>query len=271
MLFLIVILLLISAFFSGSETALTAVSRARMHSLANQGNQRAKTVNRLLEHGEQLLSSILLGNNLVNILASVLATNLFLNLFGEIGLLLATLLMTCLVVIFAEVVPKTYALSTADQMALRIAPILSKFVAFLLPVSRLLNKVTNYIISKIGKEDDTEPKSDLAHEDIRSTIDLHHIDKGVTKKDRDMLGSILDLNKVNIDEIMVHRKAMQIIDADLPHEDIIQQVLKSRYTRIPFWRENKDNIIGILHTKKLFQYIAEPQKRANLEIKKIAC
>ncbi|MDD9798105.1 MAG: HlyC/CorC family transporter [Alphaproteobacteria bacterium] len=252
----ILLLIVLSGFFSGSETALTATSRAHMHRLANSGNRRAKTVNYLLAQRERLISAILLGNNLVNILASVLATSLFLQLFGETGLIYATLTMTGLVVIFAEVLPKTYAILTPDRTALRVAYIIQIFVFLFSPFTWALQHSVQYIMRSLGFDSKKTKRFLPAHEEIRGAIDLHHSEDAVTKGDRDMLGGILDLKDLTVGDVMVHRKNIMMIEVNLPASEIIKQVLESPYTRIPLWQSEPENIVSVLHAKDLLRALA---------------
>ena len=252
----IVILLILSAFLSGSETALTATSRARMLRMQQEGSRRAGWVAYLLDQHERLLGAILLGNNLVNILASVLATSVFLRLFGETGVVYATLMMTVLVVVFAEVLPKTYAIQTPDQTALRTAGLLRILVGVLAPFTKLLQLISRTILRAAGFTGASAGSLLPAHEELRGAIDLHHKEGGVRKRDRDMLGGILDLGDTHVDEVMVHRKSMLMIDADLTPAEIVKQALDSSYTRIPLWSGEPENIIGVLHAKDLLRALA---------------
>ncbi len=256
----IFLLILMSGFFSSSETALTASSRARIHRLQEEGDKRAKAVTFLLMQEERLLSAILLGNNLVNILASALATQLFLSIFGEAGVIYATIIMTLIVVIFAEVLPKTYALLNPEKTALRVAVVLRGVVFLFSPFTWALGRITRSFLFLAGFERDKDNPLMPAHEELRSAIDLHHKKAGVSKGDRDMLGGILDLKDLIVGEVMVHRKNIQMIDIGLTHDEIIQTVLASPYTRIPLWRDNPDNIVGVLHAKNILRALAEVQK-----------
>lgn len=251
--FTIFFLLLLSAFFSGSETALTAASRARMHSLEKDGNARAILVNRMTRDREQLIGTILIGNNLVNILASALATTAFLGIFGPSGVLIATLLMTVLVVIFAEVLPKTYAITEPDRTALTVAPILRPIIILFSPFSGLIKSFVRKILESLGTRSEVDSSMVSAHEELRGAIDLHHQEGAVIKNDRDMIGGILDLREMEVSDVMVHRTNMQSINADDPPDKLIDDVLKSPYTRLPIWRDEPDNIIGVLHAKDLLR------------------
>ncbi len=246
-------LLILSGFFSGSETALTATSRARMHELERRGDRRATTVQRLVKYPERLIGAILLGNNLVNILASALATSLFLSLFGDAGVVYATLVMTALVLIFSEVMPKTYAITNPDRMALAVAPVLRLVVMTLAPITAAVQFIVRAVLKLAGVNVDDNENVLSAHEELRGAINLHHQEGSVVKDDRDMLGGILDLRDLEVSDVMVHRTNMQTIDASQPNEVIVNAVLSSGFTRIPVWEDDPDNIIGILHAKDLLK------------------
>ncbi|MGC2409342.1 MAG: HlyC/CorC family transporter [Methyloceanibacter sp.] len=250
-------LLIVSAFFSGSETALTAASRARMHALEQDGNRHARIVNRLLLIRERLIGAILLGNSLANIAASALATSLFLSLFGEAGVAYAAVVMTVVVVLFAEVLPKTYAIVNADRMALVVAPAVSFVVAVLAPVTAAMQFLVRHTLRLFGAfvSDDAEVLS--AHEELRGAIALHHKEGGVVKLDRDMLGGVLDLRELTVSDIMVHRTKMDAIDVELPTEQIVDAALKSSHTRLPLWRGEREEIVGVLHAKTLLRALRE--------------
>jgi magnesium and cobalt exporter, CNNM family len=250
-------LLIISAFFSGSETALTAASRARMHALEEDGNRRARIVTRLLASRERLIGAILLSYNLANIAASALATSVLLTLFGDAGVAYATVVMTVLVVLFAEVLPKTYAIVNADRMALAVAPSMRITVAVLAPITAAMQLLVRQTLRLFGisVSDDTDVLS--AHEELRGAIDLHHKEGGVVKLDRDMLGGVLDLRELTVSDIMVHRTTMDAIDVDLPVEQLVDEALKSSHTRVPLWRGEREEIVGILHAKTLLRALRE--------------
>ncbi len=244
-------LIVISAFFSGSETALTATSRARMHELERRGNRRAATVNRLIATPQRLIGSVLFGNNLVNILASALATTVFVELFGKAGVVLATLAMTALVLIFGEVMPKTYAILHPDRFALAVAPVIRASVAVFAPIVAGVEAIVKVTFKLFGVDITDARKLLTAQEELRGAINLHHREGAFVKRDRDMLGGILDLSELELSDVMVHRTNMHTIDASQPPGEIITDVLKSGHTRIPVWKDNQDNIIGNLHAKDL--------------------
>jgi Mg2+/Co2+ transporter CorB len=251
----ICLLILISAFFSGSETALTAASRARMHAMEQDGDNRARTVSRLMEDPERLIGGILLGNNLVNILASALATSMFLSVFGEAGVAYATLTMTALVLIFGEVMPKTYAITNPNRAARAVAPVIRLTVALLGPVTSAVQMIVRFFFRLFGPNVAEGTAVLSAHEELRGAIELHHKEGGVVKHDRDMLGGVLDLMDLEVEDVMIHRTQMHTINADDAPEEIVNQVLSSPYTRLPMWQGEPENIVGIIHAKTLLQAV----------------
>jgi Mg2+/Co2+ transporter CorB len=255
----VLVLLVLSALFSGSETALTAVSRARLHQLERRGMRRAARVNRLIARPERLIGTILLGNNLVNILASALATSVLIALFGKAGVAYATMIMTALVVIFAEVLPKTYALNRPNRTALAAAPLISPIVTALGPVTDLIQAVVRGLLALFGARMRGKDEIADASEELRGALALHARDGAMVKSDRDMLDGILDLSDVEVSEIMIHRKNMVMMDADRPAGDIAKELLATPYSRVPLWQGDLDNIIGILHAKDLLRAISAAQ------------
>ncbi|MGE5505987.1 MAG: HlyC/CorC family transporter [Actinomycetota bacterium] len=250
----IVVLQMMSAFFAGSETALTAVSKPYMHQLEADGDRRAAIVNRLIKGRDQLIGALLLGNNLVNILASSLATGALVGLFGEAGIAYATAGMTVIVVIFGEVLPKTYAIYNANRMALLAAPPVAALVLLLTPFVRGMELVVRLVFRLFGATYATEASVRDAMMELRGAIEVHARGEEV-KTEQQMMRSILDLGDVEVGEIMTHRRAAVTIDADQPPAEIVEQVLKSPYTRIPLWRGEADNIVGVVHAKDLLRAV----------------
>ncbi len=258
----VVVLLVLSALFSGTETALTAVSRARMHQLERRGVRRANRVNRLIERPERLIGAILLGNNLVNILASALATSVLIALFGKAGVAYATAIMTALVVIFAEVLPKTYALNRPNRTALNAAPIIGPIVLVLGPAADLIQAIVRQILALFGLRMRERDDPADALEELRGALALHARDGAMIKSDRDMLDGILDLSDVEVSEVMVHRKNMVMMDADRPAGEIAEELLATPFSRVPLWQGDLDNIVGVLHAKDLLRAISAAQSDA---------
>jgi len=257
---LVSVLLLVAAsgFFSGSETALTAASRSRMHTLEANGDERAGLVGKLIERRDRLIGALLIGNNLVNILASSLTTSLFLGLFGSTGVVVATLVMTVVLVIFSEVLPKSWAISAPDRFALFVGPAVKVFVGIAGPLSSAVNAIVRAILGLFGVTLSREVSMLTAHEELRGALDLLHREGSFIKADRDRLGGLLDLEELEVSDVMKHRTAMRAINADDPPEVIVRTVLDSPFTRMPLWRNTTDNIIGIVHAKDLLRALAEP-------------
>lgn len=255
-LFAVLFLIGLSAFFSGSETALTAVSRAKMHALEKAGDQRAGLVSRLLGIQERLIGSLLLSNNLVNILASALATSLFIKLFGELGVVYATIGMTILVVIFAEVLPKSWAISNTERFALTVAPVVGGLVKVVGPLTDVITAIVRAVLRRFGIDlsEDSSPLS--GHDELRGTVNVLNRDGSVEKDDRDRVGGVLDLHELEIEDVMVHRTVMTSVNADDNPEEIVEQVLGAQYTRLPVWEKETDNIIGIIHAKDMIRALS---------------
>ena len=261
--FAIIILLALSAFFSGSETALTASTRSRLTGLAMKGKGNANIAIELLNKKESLIGAILLGNNLVNILASALATSLLIRVFGNSGVAYAVIIMTALIVIFAEILPKSYAIANSEKAALMVSPYLKPFVTILAPITWLMEKTVFYILSLIGIKHDKNARTLSVADEIRGTVDLHHKEGRLFKMDKDMVKGILDLSEITVEDIMVHRSNIFTVNIDDLPEKIISQVAESPYTRIPVWKDNNENIIGLIHSKNLLKILKD---RQSLEI-----
>jgi Mg2+/Co2+ transporter CorB len=253
----ILICLLLSFFFSGSETALTAFSRARMLRMEKTGNLRAGIVNRLLQARERLIGAILLGNNLVNIAASALATGLLLAWFGDVGVLYATIVMTATVVIFTEVLPKTIAINAPERIALFVARPISWIVRLLGPILMGIEWLVRSLVAPLGVRIGESQPILSAQEELRGTIDLLHREGGVEKQHRDMFGGVLDLQELQVSDVMIHRTEMITVCADHPPEEAVKEILSAPVTRIPLWSGKPENIVGVLHVKNLLKALQE--------------
>ena len=242
-----------SALFSGTETAMTAASRARMHALEKQGDQRAAIVNRLLASRDRLIGAMLLGNTLFNIGSSALLTTVLVAMVGESGALYATAAMTVLLLVFAEVLPKTIAINYPDQTSLIVSRVCSFFVTLFGPVLYAVEKVVRGALYLCGLRLDEKHPLLSPQEELKSAVDLMHKEGGVARADRDMFGGLLDLKELAVSDVMVHRTKMVALDADAPLADLVREVVASPYTRVPLWRGTADNIIGVLHAKDLLR------------------
>jgi Mg2+/Co2+ transporter CorB len=249
--------LALSAFFSGAETALTATSRARMHALEMGGDVKATIVNRLVATRERFIGAMLLGGQIVNIAASAFTTSVLVALVGRSGVVYATAIMTILVVVFAEVLPKTIAINYPDKMSLVIARPAAFFVAIFGPFLSAVEAFVRILLGLLGMRLGAD-KPDLlsGHEELLGTVDLLHREGGVERTDRDMLGGLLNLRELEVSDVMIHRTKMRTINADLPPAELVKEVLASPYTRLPLWRGQPDNIVGVLHARDLLRVLA---------------
>jgi Mg2+/Co2+ transporter CorB len=262
--------LLASAFFSASETALTGSSRASMLRLQKQGSREAGIVAYLFSVRERMIGALLVGNNLANIGASALATGVFTAWFGEVGVLYATGVMSVLVIIFAEVLPKTIAINAPDRVSLLVARPMRFVVAVLGPVLTVIEFIIRGLLKLLRIPVGANQPILSPTERLRGAVELMHHEGGVEKHDRDMLGGLLDLQELQVSDVMVHRTEMVMINADLPAEELVREVLATEYTRIPLWREKPENIIGVLHAKDLLRVIRTAGDISKIDVSAIA-
>src|SRR6516164_110871 len=268
---IVVALLCASAFFAASETALIGASRASMLRLSKQGNGEARVVYGLIGMRQRLIGALLLGNNIANIGASALATGIFTSWFGEVGVLYATAVMTITVVIFAEVLPKTIAINAPDRVSLAVARPMRLTMYVLGPLLTVIEAVVRLMVKLLGIKIGANQPLLSPTERLRGAVDLLHSEGKVEKQDRDMLGGLLDLRELQVSDVMVHRTEMVTVNADLPPEDLVREVVGSEYTRIPLWREKPENIIGILHAKDLLRAIrASEGDMSRIDVSSIA-
>jgi len=250
---IILTLIGLSFLFSGTETGMTASSKARLHALAANGDERARTVERLTERKDRLVGALLIGNNLVNILASALATSVLLGIFGQNGVVYATIVMTVTLVIFSEILPKSLALARPEQFALFVSPF-ARFVVFLFgPLTALANGAVRLILAAFGVNLSRDEAMLSPHEEIRGTVAVLHREGAFIKQDRDRMGGLLDLDELELADVMVHRTNMRSVNADDPPEAVVREMLQSPHTRMPLWKGSLDNIVGVLHAKDLLR------------------
>ena len=250
------ILIVLSAVFYATEAAYLAASKAKLHTLEKQGYTKAGLVKKLKEKMEKVIGTLLICNNLVNILSSALATSILLQLAGESGVVYATIIMTILIVIFAEVVPKFYAMRRAESYAMGMAPVLKLLIRFLSPITGLFEFIARIVLRLFGVKIAPGHMLSGTVEELRGIIDMHGGDEEAIEE-RAMLHSILDLGNVNVEEIMVHRKDVKMINLDDTVEKIIAEIVASHHTRLPIWQGNPDNIVGTIHAKSFLKLVTE--------------
>jgi len=253
---IVILSVAMAAFFAGAETALTAASRARMHALEMAGDKRAARVTRLIGMRSRLISSMLLGGQIVTIGSSAIATSVLLELYGEHGVWAATAVMTALIVVFGEVMPKTIAIAYPDRVSLLLAPAVLFFVTVFTPVVVAVEILVRSIL-RLFRFSLTLGESGVSgHEELLGAVDILHREGEVERVERDMFGGLLELGEIPVSDIMIHRTKMMQINADLPPRELVREIIASPYTRMPLWRGEPDNIVGILHTKDLLRAMA---------------
>lgn len=251
-LIILCICMILSAFFSGAETAYTASSKALMHEMGKKGNYRAELVNKIKNRPEQFLEMILLGNNVVNITATAITTSLCLSLFGkEWGVVISTFGASIIILIFCEIMPKNFAIKNANSFALFVAPIIALLTIILTPIVAFTNTLVQSTMKTLGLLHQEKLRDTSGKTELRGVIDLQKGD--AIKSERIMLKSVLDLSELHVEDIMIHRRKIASLEASLPKKLLITKALNSPYTRIPIWKHKKDNIVGVLHFKSLFR------------------
>ncbi len=256
--FSIVILIVLSAIFSGTEAAFLAASKVKLHNLSKEGNEKAALVSELKERMEKVISTLLVCNNLVNILASSLATGVFISLVGESGVVYATVIMTIVIVIFAEVVPKFYAMRQSESFAMSVVSILKVLMVIFKPITRVFEVIAMGVLRLMGLKVSSSGMLSNSIEELRGIIDMHKGDAEAVEE-RAMLHSVLDLGDVDVEEVMVHRQDIKVLNLDAPPSEIIQELVASHHTRLPIYQGDYDNIVGIIHAKKFLQLVQDHQ------------
>jgi Mg2+/Co2+ transporter CorB len=261
----------LGAYMSAAETAVTGASPPRMHRLAQQGNKRAAMVNSLLDRKDEAVSAVLLGNSVMNILSASLTTAVLTAIFGAAGVVYATVIVGILVVVFAEVMPKTWALLRADRMALTLAPSILFSLALLGPPARAVAWISRLFLSAMGVKVDRRHDPEEHAELLRGAIEMHgsHAPDDDAPAEKAMLRSVLDLGDRTVGDVMTHRGNVVLIDADEPPDTLVALVLAAPYTRIPLYRGQPDNVIGVIHSKDLFRAVRAAAGPAGIKIDEI--
>ncbi|PPD20016.1 MAG: hypothetical protein CTY30_04550 [Methylocystis sp.] len=250
---IVIVCVFLSAVFAGSETALTAASHARMHSLEKEGDKRAAAVNRLLRQRNRMIAALLLGGTLVNIGGSAFTTSVLVVVAGDNGAVYATVIMTVLLLVFAEVLPKTLAINHPDETSLRVAKFIAPFVRVVGPLLAGVEYIVRMVLALAGVEVGHGRTVRSPYDELKSAVDILHDEGNVERSARDMFGGVLDLQVLHVSDVMIHRTKMRTIDADLPPDQIVREVLSSPFTRMPLWRERPDNFVGVLHSKDMLR------------------
>ena len=263
----LVALLTVSGLLSAAETSMTAASRGRLHQLEREGDRAAKRVNLMIGQQEKMIGAILLSNNVINIFASALTTSVLSAIFpGALGAVVATAIMTVLVVIFAEILPKTLAIARADQVARWLSIPTYWVVRIFGPLANGAQWIVRQTLKPFGINLSMETDVLAAHEEIRGAVEYHHSEGLVETGDRWMLGGVLDLSEMDVSQVMVHRTSINMIDTEQTARAIVEAMLESAHSRVPLYREDPENIVGVLHAKDLLQAIGETGDIDGLDI-----
>jgi len=251
------VLILLSGFFSGSETALMTLNRYRLKNLAEKGHRGARLARRLLRRPDRLLGLILLFNNLVNNAAAAIVGTIAFELYGDIAIAIATFILTLVVLIFAEVAPKTLATLKPELLAFPAAYVYTPMLSFFYPLIWAINFVANGLLSLIGVHPERDRKHSLNAEELRAVV--NEAEQFIPLKHSDMLLRILDLEKISVDDVMVPRNDITGIDLNDDWSDIEHQIAHSQRTRVPVFHDNIDNTVGILHLRKVLHLLTKDE------------
>lgn len=264
----LLLLILISAFFSSSETGMMALNRYRLKHLVKENHRGARLANALLEKPDRLIGLILLYNTLVNLLAAAIGTVIAERLVGEIGIAVAPLVLAPLILIFAETAPKTYAAIRPEKIAFPTAYILTPLLKVTYPMVFIINKVSNGLIALFGINVQEREDAPLTHEELRTVV--REASSMIPRRHQRMLLSILDLEKETVDDIMVPRHDLVGINLENPPDEIITQLTNSQHTRLLLYRGNIDNIIGMIHVRHVLRLLQEKTEFDPTELEKIS-
>lgn len=264
----IIIMVLLSAFFSSAETALTTVNRHRMRSLSEEGNRAATKVLRILENPSKMLSTILIGNNIVNISASALATTFTSEVFGSKFIGIATGILTLCVLLFGEITPKTLATMYSDRIAMVYIHIIAPLMAILTPVIWFVDKLSNLIFIVI-RVDTEKGKEQMTEGELRTIFDVSEEDGVIEKEEKSMINNVVDFGDSNAKDVMVPRADMAFIQADATLDEVVEAFHEEHYSRLPVYADTKDNVIGIVYLKDLFFFQNQSGKNAAFTVRNI--
>lgn len=254
----LIIMVVVSAYFSGSETGMMTLNRYKLRHLAKQGNRAAKRVEKLLRKPDRLISLVLIGNNLVNILASAIGTIVGMRLYGDVGVAIATGILTFVVLVFAEVLPKTIAALYPEKVAFPSSFLLGPLQILMMPLVWLLNVITRMLMRLIGIKTDTVISSALNKDELRTLVNESHTK--ISRRNQDMLLSVLDLEKISVDDIMVPRNEIVGININDDWKSIVRQLTHSPHGRIVLYRDTLDDAMSMLRVREAYRLMTEKQE-----------
>lgn len=250
---ILLILLILSAFFSGAETALTAINKLRMRSLADEGIKGAKTALKLIDDPGKMLSALLIGNNVVNLTASALATTMAIDIWGNKWVGLVTGILTLLILVFAEITPKTISTIKAEKVALWISGPILLITKLLTPLIFIINNICNGVMC-ILRIDPNEKPTTMTESELRTILEVSHEEGVLESEERRMITNVVDFGDSLAKDVMVPRIDMSFASVNLTYDELVQEFAVDKYTRLPVYSDNRDNVIGIVNLKDLFFY-----------------
>lgn len=260
----LVILLALSAFFSSAETALTTINRHKMRSLEDDGDSRAALVLKLVENPGKLLSTILIGNNIVNLSASSLATSLAITLWGSVGAGIATGILTFLILIFGEITPKTYATLNSENLSLAYARIIYALTILLTPVITIVNTLSSGLLI-LFRIDPGQSNQVMTQKELRTIVDVSHEEGVIEEDEKDMINNVFDFGDILAKEVMIPRIDITFAPVDISYDDLIKIFMEEQFSRLPVYDDTKEKVIGIVNLKDLYFYrIEHPDEEFDL-------
>ena len=251
----IILLILLSAFFSSAETALTTVNKFTLRSMADNGNKRAARVLKLISNSDKLISTILIGNNIVNISASALATTLTTNLFGSKAVGIATGILTLLILLFGEITPKTLAQNNSVKMSILYVDVVRFLVYIFTPFVFIINKIS-HVIFRILRMDTNESAKSITEDELITMVNVSEEEGVIENKEKEMITNVVDFGDSRVRDIMIPRTDVTMVPVTATYDELLKQYMEVPYTRLPVYKDSRDNVIGILHVKDLFFYQA---------------
>ena len=260
----LIVLILLSAFFSGTETALMSVSSIKVRSLVRQKRKGSEALMRLKKNPRRLLITILIGNNLVNILAASIATILFSEMFGSNGIGIATGIMTLLILVFGEITPKSFATMNSEKLSLAVARPIEVLSYILYPIVKFLEILTSLMMKLFGSKKERM----LTEEELKTVVTMGHEEGILSKEVAEMMDSLLEFGEKTVDEIMTLKDEIAFVDGNLKLKDVVDYVVKTPFSRYPVYVKSKDNVVGILDVDDVLKYIKE--NKLNVKVKNIA-
>lgn len=250
-LFVLMILIAASSFFSASETALLSLSKIRLKHMVKEEVKNARNIEKLLENPNKLLGTILVGNNIVNIGASALATSILIQLYPNGGVGIATAIMTIVILIFGEITPKNLAMQNSEKFSVRISPIISFLTQIFAPLVSILTLVTNSLISLLGG-DTKDQKPFITEEELKTIVDVSNKEGVLEAEEKEMIYNIFEFGDLRVSDVMIQRMDIEALPEEASYEEVLEMFRRTKFSRLPVYRETIDDIVGVIYAKDIF-------------------